>query len=82
MIAAVGAMVSFEEGSPLLRELAGLAVDAKQAERAAEALGSEIAEDEKQEAPAAAALPLPAPPVSGHGRHGRSPARRGVRLRK
>jgi hypothetical protein len=60
MIAAVGAMVSFEEGSQLLSELAGVAVDARQVERVAEALGSEIAADEKQDLQAADSLPLPA----------------------
>lgn len=49
MIAAVGAMVSFQEGSQLLEELAGLVVDAKQVERTAEALGADIAADEKQD---------------------------------
>ena len=49
MVAAVGAMVSFEEGSQLLRELAGVAVNSKQVERAAEALGVEIGEDEKRD---------------------------------
>ena len=47
MIGTVGAMVSFQEGSELLQELAGVAVDAKQVERTAEALGKEIAEDER-----------------------------------
>lgn len=60
MVAAVGAMVSFEEGSQLLRELAGIAVGAKHVERAAEALGEEIAQDEKQKVQATAELP-PAP---------------------
>jgi hypothetical protein len=41
MVATVGAMVSFEEGSQLLEELAGVRIDAKQVERAAEALGDE-----------------------------------------
>jgi len=41
------AMVSFAESSMLLHELAGLAVDAKQVERTAEALGREIAGDER-----------------------------------
>ena len=40
-------MVSFEESGELMRELAGVAVDAKQVERTAEALGREIAEDER-----------------------------------
>jgi hypothetical protein len=60
MVAAVGAVTSFEEGSQLLRELAGLEVDAKHVERAAEALGHEIAQDEKQDVNSPAELP-PAP---------------------
>jgi hypothetical protein len=48
MIAAVAALVSFQEGSALLEELAGLKVDAKQVERSAEELGRDIAADEKQ----------------------------------
>jgi hypothetical protein len=59
MIAAVGAMVSFEEGRQLLGELAGLSVDAKQVERSAEALGNEIAEHEKQDLQPGTELPLP-----------------------
>ena len=47
MVGAVGAAVSFEEGEHLLDELAGVAVPAKQIERYAEALGREIAEDER-----------------------------------
>lgn len=50
MVGHVGAMVSFEEGHELLRELAGVDVPAKHVERAAEALGREIAEDEKRKA--------------------------------
>lgn len=42
MIGLVGAMVSFEESSELLGELAGVRVDAKQIERTAESLGREI----------------------------------------
>jgi hypothetical protein len=49
LVGTVGAMVSFEEGSQLLQELAGVVVDAKQVERAAESLGNEIAADEKQD---------------------------------
>ncbi len=60
MVAAVGAMVSFEEGSQLLDELAGVSVDAKQVERAAEALGAEIAADETQDMHPADNQPLPA----------------------
>ena len=48
MVGLVGAMVSFEEGHELLSELAGVDVPTKQVERTAEALGREIAEDEKQ----------------------------------
>jgi hypothetical protein len=47
MIGAVGASMSFEEGNQLLQELAGIAVDASQVERDAEALGREIADDER-----------------------------------
>lgn len=51
MVGRVGAMVSFEEGHELLTELAGLALSTKQVERAAEALGREIAADEQQVEP-------------------------------
>src|SRR5229473_533196 len=47
MVGQVGAMVSFEEGHELLRELAGVDVATKHVERAAEALGREIARDER-----------------------------------
>lgn len=60
MAAAVGAMVSFQEGSQLLEELAGVSLDAKQVERAAETLGAEIAADEQQDVIAASTTPLPA----------------------
>jgi hypothetical protein len=55
MVGRVGAMVSFEEGHELLNELAGVQVPTKHVERAAEALGREIAEDERRvvEPPAA-----------------------------
>src|SRR5580704_6016063 len=59
MVGTVGAMVSFQEGSELLTELAGVAVDAKQVERSAEALGKEIAEDERMHSEPVDALPLP-----------------------
>lgn len=49
MIGSTAAVVSFTEGSQLLEELAGVHVDAKQVERVAEALGAEIAADEKQD---------------------------------
>jgi hypothetical protein len=48
MTASAAALVSFQESSGLLQELAGVQVSAKQVERAAEALGEEIAFDEKQ----------------------------------
>lgn len=59
MIGTVGALVSFQEGSSLLAELAGLTVDAKQVERVAERLGAEIARDEKQNCDALETAPLP-----------------------
>jgi len=48
MVGLVGAMVSFEEGHELVHELAGVDVPTKHVERAAEALGREIAEDERR----------------------------------
>jgi hypothetical protein len=59
MIGTVGALVSFQEGSELLRELAEVDVGAKQVERTAEALGAEVAKDERQPAPAEPKDPLP-----------------------
>ena len=59
MTGTVGAMVSFQEGSELLQELAGVIVDAKQVERTAEALGQEIAEDERHHSEPLDTLPLP-----------------------
>lgn len=86
MVGAVGALVSFEEGSHLLQELAGVPVNAKQVERAAEALGVEIGEDEKRDVTPVAAQPLPATLYLGvdgtaipmraeelRGRHGKQP---------
>jgi hypothetical protein len=57
MVGQVGAAVSFEEGHELLHELAGVDVSAKQVERYAEALGREIAEDERR-------VVEPAPPAA------------------
>lgn len=48
MVGRVGAMVSFEEGHELLSELAGVDLPTKHVERAAEALGREVAEDERR----------------------------------
>ena len=59
MVAAVGAMVSFEEGSQLLNELAGVTVGSRQVERSAEALGAEIAGDEKMQTQPCEDTPLP-----------------------
>lgn len=47
MVGQVGAMVSFEEGHELLHELAGVELSTKHVERAAEALGRQIAADER-----------------------------------
>jgi len=47
MTGSAAALVSFQESSALLHELAGVAVSASQVERAAEALGAEIAADER-----------------------------------
>jgi hypothetical protein len=59
MIGTVGATVSFEEGSALLSELAGIAVETKQVERLAEKLGADIAEDEKRNMEPLGSEPLP-----------------------
>ena len=48
MTASAAALVSFQESSGLLSELAGVEVSAKQVERVAEALGAEIAADERK----------------------------------
>jgi len=47
MVGLVGATVSFEEGHELLDKLADVQVPTKHVERAAEALGREIAQDER-----------------------------------
>jgi hypothetical protein len=78
MTASAAAVGSFEESSGRLRELAGVEVSAKQVERVAEVLGSEIAADERQSvektAPPAPTLylgmdgtgvPMRAPEVAG-----------------
>jgi len=51
-------MVSFEEGSLLLEELAGLRVDASQVKRGGESLGEEIAADEQRYTEPLAEMPL------------------------
>jgi len=78
MTASAASLVSFQESSGLLHELAGVEVSAKQVERVAEALGAEIAVDERQNvekaSPAAPTLylgmdgtgvPMRAPEVAG-----------------
>lgn len=59
MVALVGAMVSFSEGSLLLKELAAVELNAKRVERGAEALGAEVAADEKQNVEPIDQTPLP-----------------------
>lgn len=49
MTASVAAPASFEESRGLLQELAGVEVSTKQVERAAEALGAEIAAEEQKQ---------------------------------
>lgn len=49
MAANAAALLSFEESSGLLRELAGVEISIKQVERAAESLGAEIAADERNQ---------------------------------
>ncbi len=57
LVGMVGAMVSFAEGHELLRELAGVDVSAKHVERAAEALGREIGQDERRVVTPAVTIP-------------------------
>jgi len=59
MTATVAALVSFQESSQLLEELAGVKVEAKQVERMAETLGREIAADEQQDLQPMTIAPLP-----------------------
>ncbi|MEA2538922.1 MAG: hypothetical protein QOH35_288 [Acidobacteriaceae bacterium] len=59
MMGTVGSMVSFQEGSQLLGELAGIGMDASQVERGAEALGDEIASDERLHTGPLGEEPLP-----------------------
>jgi hypothetical protein len=47
MAGSTAALVSFQESSDLLHELAGVEVSVSQVERAAEALGAEITGDER-----------------------------------
>ncbi len=59
MTGAVGAAVSFHEGSQLLWELAGVRLDPKCVERSAERLGAEVAQDERVVASPLDHSPLP-----------------------
>lgn len=59
MTGTVGAMVSFEEGSTLLFELAAVRVNPKQVERTAEALGNEVAAYERKQVEPDCDNPLP-----------------------
>ena len=79
MTGLAAARVSFAE-SGLLRELAGLDIDAKLAERQAEALGREIAVDERQRRTATRDRPDPLPRPRRNGRagaQGRDPGPKG-----
>ena len=58
MVGLVAAEVSFAKADELLGTLAGVPIDAKQVERTAEALGREVADDERAVTEAA---PAPAP---------------------
>lgn len=59
MISLVGASTSFEEGSELLRSLAGLTIGTKMVERAAEKIGKEIADWEKSTTKPELEKPIP-----------------------
>jgi hypothetical protein len=73
MTGSTAALVSFEESSALLHELAGVEVSVSQVERAAEALGSEIAADERS--CVARIGRSGSDDVSGDGRYGSADAR-------
>jgi hypothetical protein len=49
MTGSAAALLSFEESSTILHDLAGVEVSTKQVERAAEALAAEVAADERQQ---------------------------------
>ena len=73
MTAAAAARVSFKEASTLLDELAGLALDPKQVERTAEALGRAIAADQRTGRKVAARVSWKGAPVRA--RYGRQACR-------
>ena len=60
MVGAVASMVSFQESSQLLEELAGVKVGAKQVQRSAQALGEQVAAYERQNQEPEGGLSLPA----------------------
>ncbi|MCY3777441.1 MAG: ISKra4 family transposase [Candidatus Aminicenantes bacterium] len=60
MVGAVASLVSFQESSQLLEELAGVDVGAKQVQRSAQALGEEVADYERQTREPDDGLSLPA----------------------
>ncbi len=60
MCSLAAAMVSFDEGKMLIRELAGIEISAKRVERCAKRVGAEVAADEKDNAePIDTGAPLP-----------------------
>ena len=59
MVGAVASMVSFQESSQLLEELAGVDVGTKQVQRSAQALGEQVAGYERQTREPDSGLPLP-----------------------
>ena len=59
MVGAAASILSFQESSQLLDELAGVEVGAKQVERCAESLGEEVARYEHQSREPESLLPLP-----------------------
>jgi len=84
MVGLAAAMVSFQEADELMRDLAGVPVGAKQVERTAEALGCEIAQDERTRVePSSPCAPtmylgmdgtgVPMRAAEVEGRHGKQP---------
>ena len=59
MVGSAATLVSFVESSARLREFAGIEVSAKQVARAAQALGREIAQDERQCTQPLTDIPVP-----------------------
>ena len=59
MVGAVASLVSFQESSQLLQELAGVEVGARQVQRSAQALGEQVADYERQTREPDSGLALP-----------------------